>query len=140
MANIITTSDPDYWTQGPEWLAPILAGAERVGVGFSMFMVGEPSDESAPLAAIFRMPPNWRLPKHRHPCHRVEVVLSGEFRVGERVLGPGDVSVSGPNEYYGPHVAGPEGCVTVEIFSRAAAVPADYAPEEGPSPVGEVHP
>ena len=30
--------------------------------------------------------------------------------------------VSAANEFYGPHVAGPEGCTTVEVFSSITGV------------------
>jgi hypothetical protein len=40
----------------------------------------------------------------------------------------GDVMVSTPNEFYGPHTAGPEGSLSVEIFSRAQAQQAIAAP------------
>ena len=36
------------------------------------------------------------------------------------VLGPGDVMLSRRGEAYGPHIAGPEGFRTVEIFSTLA--------------------
>ena len=39
----------------------------------------------------------------------------------ERILKVGDVMVSEPNIFYGPHIAGPEGCTTFEIFSNHAA-------------------
>lgn len=48
----------------------------------------------------------------------MEIVVSGSLLVGDDVLGPGDVMTSRADEMYGPHVAGPEGCVTFEIFGR----------------------
>lgn len=42
--------------------------------------------------------------------------------IEEAALGPGDVSTSGPGEFYGPHMAGSEGVTTLEIFSRQAGL------------------
>jgi hypothetical protein len=44
------------------------------------------------------------------------------LRAGDRQLGPGDTMTAGPGEWYGPHVAGPEGCTTVEVFSNLDGV------------------
>jgi hypothetical protein len=41
--------------------------------------------------------------------------------VGDRTVGPGSIMFSEPGVMYGPHVAGPEGCTTVEIFSTFQA-------------------
>ena len=55
----------------------------------------------------------------RHGGYRVEVVVMGEMHVEEgRVLRPGDVMVSEPGMMYGPHIAGPEGVMTVEVNGR----------------------
>src|SRR3546814_1507258 len=64
------------------------------------------------------MPPGCRLPRHAHNTHRMEIVVRGSIITpdGEE-LRPGDVSLSGPGEFYGPLFAGSEGCLTIEIFS-----------------------
>jgi len=55
--------------------------------------------------------------------------------VGDRVLHPGDIMVSPPNEFYGPHVAGAEGCITVEVFASLAGVGNIlYDTADGPQP------
>ena len=54
--------------------------------------------------------------------HRFEVIVRGTLDVGGgRMLKAGDVMVSEPHVFYGPHFAGPEGCTTFEIFSNHAA-------------------
>ena len=78
--------------------------------------------DTTPVAAMLQMPPNFVLPRHAHPVERFEVVVLGTLDVGERVLRPGDVMVSAANEFYGPHVAGPDGCTTVEVFSSITGV------------------
>jgi hypothetical protein len=64
------------------------------------------------------MPPNYVLSRHAHRAERLEVVVEGTLNVGDRVLGPGDVMTAGYEEAYGEHIAGPEGCTTVEVFSQ----------------------
>jgi hypothetical protein len=51
----------------------------------------------------------------------LEVVVQGTLDVGGRILKVGDVMVSEPKIFYGPHVASPEGCPTFEIFSNHSA-------------------
>jgi hypothetical protein len=48
-------------------------------------------------------------------------VTHGTLDVGDRILKPGDVMISEPGIAYGPHIAGPEGCTTFEIFSNHKA-------------------
>jgi hypothetical protein len=116
-----------YWANGPQELEWIHEQAQETGVGFAMFpLSSNPNDMDAPLAAVFYMPPHFVLPRHAHACHRVEVVVEGSVLTNEGSLQPGDVSVSGPGEFYGPHTAGPEGSVTVEIFSTGRAVDGIY--------------
>src|SRR3546814_20161550 len=71
-----------------------------------------------PSAAVLEMPPGCRLPRHSHNTHRMEIVVRGSIITpdGEE-LRPGDVSLSGPGEFYGPLFAGSEGCLTIELFS-----------------------
>ena len=47
--------------------------------------------------------------------------MRGTLDVGDRVLKVGDIMISEPNNVYGPHIAGPEGCTTFEIFSNHKA-------------------
>ena len=57
-----------------------------------------------------------------HDCERLEIVVRGTLEVDGEILHPGDISVARPMEMYGPHVAGPEGCVTLEFFSSMQGV------------------
>jgi anti-sigma factor ChrR (cupin superfamily) len=90
------------------------------GGGVAYFPMGETKNDPPTVVAL-RMAPNWILPRHSHDCHRFEVIVQGTLDVGERVLKVGDVMISEPNVAYGPHVAGPEGCTTFEIFSNHRA-------------------
>jgi hypothetical protein len=111
----------DYWKNnvGSEFSEEFAVGSEAVGVRLAHFVMSDDkNDMEAPLASMFYMRPNFVLPKHDHDCYRVEVVIEGSVRIGDKILRAGDVSVSRPGEAYGPHIAGPTGALTVEIFSR----------------------
>lgn len=110
-----------YWDRYPEHLkdmAQIMAGSQLTPA--TMHVMGEPTDEDAPTALIFTMPPHSEIPRHAHLCERFEIILEGSLLVDDMVLGPGDVMLARPGEAYGPHKAGPDGCRTLEIFSKLA--------------------
>lgn len=115
-------SDPDFWALEPEFLLPVQAAARAHAMDIVHFVMGDPASPATPVAAMLRIPPHGVLPRHAHAVERFEVIVQGSLDVGERVLGPGDVMVSPLGEFYGPHVAGPEGCTTVEVFSSITGV------------------
>src|SRR3954469_17604116 len=124
--------DPEFWDIGPESLRWMRVVADAINVKFARFPMGDPEDDSTPFASVLQMPPNYELWRHKHDCYRVEVIVSGTLQVGDRTFGPGDVMTSAPGESYGPHVAGPEGTVTVEIFSSRKGVNFEF--DEDPDP------
>jgi sugar phosphate isomerase/epimerase len=87
----------------------------------------------APAAMVLQLPPNYTLHRHAHDCHRVEIIVRGSIQLEDgRTLGPGDLWVSAPGEFYGPHTAGTDGAVTMEVFSTAAGfapIPEDDSSE-----------
>jgi hypothetical protein len=87
-----------------------------------LFVLGDEGDPTAPAVVVLDMPPGYVLFRHAHLCHRFEVVVKGTLRAGDDVLGPGAVMTAAPGEWYGPHVAGPEGCTTVEVFGTLDGV------------------
>jgi len=113
-----------FWENvGGEFAEEISVGSAATGVRLAHFVMSHDKDDmDAALASMFYMPPGFELPNHEHDCFRVEVVVQGSLRVGDKVLHPGDVSVSAPGEPYGPHIAGPTGCLTMEVFSRQSAL------------------
>jgi hypothetical protein len=113
----MSMDDPEFWGQGPKELAHLVRG--ELG-GLAYFLLGERKD-NPPTVVALRMEPGWVLPRHAHDCYRFEIVVQGTLDVGERVLKPGDVMISEPGIAYGPHIAGPEGCTTFEIFSNHRA-------------------
>jgi hypothetical protein len=116
---IYSEDDEDFWENSPPSRVHNQENAERIGLQLNVFPLGEPDDPATPLASLLYIPPHHVLPRHSHPCYRVEVMIRGTLNIGDRVLHSGDVSVSGPDELYGPHIAGEEGSLSVEIFSRA---------------------
>lgn len=116
----MSIDDPEFWKNCPRELERIARSMEGTGGGVAYFVMGDPR-QNAPTVVALRMAPNWVLPRHAHDCHRFEIVVQGSLDVGERILKAGDVMVSEPNIFYGPHVAGAEGCTTFEIFSNHAA-------------------
>jgi anti-sigma factor ChrR (cupin superfamily) len=116
----MSIDDPEFWKNCPQSLELISKSMEGTGGGVAYFVMGEPKD-NAPTVVALRMAPNWVLPRHARDCYRFEVAVQGTLDVGERVLKVGDVMVSEPTIFYGPRVAGPEGCTTFEIFSNYAA-------------------
>jgi hypothetical protein len=128
--------DPMLWKQVPEFARPMHEATLAVGCRIAYFALGDPDLESTPIAAVFEMPPGFVLRRHSHPCERFEVVIQGSMDLGERVAAVGSVMVSPPNEMYGPHTAGAEGCTTVEIFSsRSGSGRATYDTPDGPQHV-----
>jgi hypothetical protein len=128
---------PGYWDRYPEHLKDmggIMADSKLTPA--TMHVMENPTDETAPTALIFTMPPDATIPRHAHECERFEVILEGSLLVDDMVLGPGDVMIARPGEAYGPHTAGPEGCRTLEVFGTlAGAHTMIYDTPEGPLPV-----
>lgn len=89
------------------------------GIDLGLTLLGEASDNPAAVI-LLEMPPGHVLERHAHDSHRMEVVVRGSVLLpdGTELL-PGDVSTSGPMDFYGPLTAGPEGSWTIEIFGTA---------------------
>ncbi len=87
-----------------------------------IYVLADDDRAEAPAVVMLDMPPGYRLFRHAHLCHRFEVVVKGSLESDGRTLHPGDVMVARPGEWYGPHVAGPEGCTTAEVFGTQEGV------------------
>lgn len=118
MPEFISMRDAEFWDHIPEHMKHMQEG--RNGGNVAYFPLG-PMEANPPTVVALHMAPGWVLIRHAHACHRFEVVVQGSLDVGDRILRPGDVMISPPNAAYGPHVAGPEGCTTFEIFTDFAA-------------------
>lgn len=134
--SVLEPSDPDYWTPDP-FFAGVAAAAAAHDLRIRHHALGPLDDEDAtPVAAMLEMPPGYELPRHAHDCERIEIVVKGSLEVDGRVLGPGAVLRSGAGDFYGPHVAGPHGCTTVEVFASLRGVGrVMLATDDGPAQV-----
>jgi quercetin dioxygenase-like cupin family protein len=61
--------------------------------------------------------PNVVVPRHRHDSHEIIYIISGELKMGNRRLGPGDGMSMPPNTPYG-YTAGPEGVTILEARDK----------------------
>jgi hypothetical protein len=120
---VVRHDDPDYF----ENLTDVSLTYTRelgleVGLNLGTVLMGD-DPKTAPAAMLLQLPPNYTLERHGHNTHRVEVVVRGSIRLPDgQALGPGDVLTSRPGELYGPHTAGPEGALTVEVFASTAGL------------------
>ncbi|MBW3669464.1 MAG: hypothetical protein KY443_09670 [Actinobacteria bacterium] len=125
MPTVFHADDASFYDDiTPEHLKRAQAAARALGLEVGLVPLSTATEMGDyPLAMMLRMKPGAVLSRHCHDCYRVEVVVQGSIDVGNgRVLRPGDLAVSGPGEYYGPHTAGPAGSLSVEIFSSAAGM------------------
>lgn len=115
--------DPDFWNHVPApYLQPLVdACLPYEGMGYRMFALGDPNDPETPAVVLFKAPPGYVLPRHSHDCHRLEVVIAGSLtdEHGDQ-LHAGSIATAVPHEMYGPSVAGADGWISAEFFSRLA--------------------
>jgi hypothetical protein len=117
MPNYAMDDDPEFW-QAPDRFKQLAAFAPEIGAEASYFPMGDPEDDDAPMALVMRMQPGYVITRHTHPCERFEVIVRGSLETGGRTLVAGDVMTAHAWEFYGPKVAGPQGCTTVEVFAK----------------------
>jgi hypothetical protein len=75
------------------------------------------SDEGGYSLGFARYAPNTVIPRHRHDCDQVVLVLEGSMSQGNRVLGPGCGYYTPAGRAYALAV-GSEGCCYVEFRHR----------------------
>jgi len=121
MPNYSMDHDAEFW-QAPDRFRVLFELAPKNGSPSSFFPMGDPDDDETPVAVVVNWEPGYVITRHAHTCERFEIVVRGRINDGTRDLVPGDVMTSHAYEFYGPKVAGPEGCTTVEIFSAATGV------------------
>lgn len=119
----------DMTTKGFEFSREI---AHEQGIDLGVVVLGDKS-ASPPAVMLLQLPPGHVLQRHAHGTQRMEVVVKGSMILPDgRVLLPGDVATSGPDEFYGPLTAGSEGCTSVEIFGDIAGMAPHAAPDVAP--------
>ena len=80
-------------------------------------VLGADGDENAPATNLLQMEPGTVVAYHTHDCPVMMLVIMGSLYVPGRILMPGDRMEADANEFYGPLVAGPDGCTSVEMFA-----------------------
>jgi hypothetical protein len=99
------------------------------GMREACFNLGDPQDPQTPHISILEWKPGNRIFRHSHPSHRFELLLRGTLETPEGTLTAGGVMFTGPNEAYGPLVAGPDGALTVEVIGQIGEIYMDYTHE-----------
>jgi hypothetical protein len=117
-------SDELGFSFDPSGMAAWVAASATPGdtEGTRLFVLGDTDDWTAPAVVILDMPPGYTLFRHAHTCERFEVIVRGSLEVDGELVGPGHVMTAAPGEFYGPHLAGPDGCQTAEVFSNLEGV------------------
>jgi len=106
--------------------------AHEQGIDLGVAVLGEKSD-NPPSVMLLELPPGHVLERHAHNTHRIEIVVRGSIITPDgKELRAGDVSTSGPGEFYGPLTAGSEGCLSVEIFGDIRGMAPQAADDASP--------
>ena len=93
------------------------------GIRTSHFVVGDEESKTSPHVFISDWPPNAEADPHTHAVDYFEYVISGTQRVGKKWFKAGDIRIARGGTYYGPLVAGPEGCRVMVMFAGSAWEP-----------------
>ena len=123
-------SDEEYW-QNPERLDRLAHPDNFIGpeanprvvellrsARATYFALGDADRDETPVATLAKMPPGYALPYHSHTCDIFMIVIKGSLYVPGAILTPGDVLEAKAGEFYGPEVAGPDGCTRIEFFAE----------------------
>jgi hypothetical protein len=116
----MSSSDPEYWENPAKIDAAYRESTSGLPdtVKGTFFTLGDDDDDDAPLVALLDLPPCVGLPRHTHNANLLMMVVKGSLYVPGRILLPGDCQQANAHEFYGPEVAGPQGCTRIEIWSR----------------------
>jgi anti-sigma factor ChrR (cupin superfamily) len=134
-ASFQSINDPAFWGHVPApYLQPLVDACLPLDLGYRLFALGDPHDKETPAVTLFKATPGYVLPRHSHECERFEVVVEGSLTDEHGVVhGPGSILTAKPDQMYGPSVAGAEGYVSAEFFSRLAGTyEITWASKDGP--------
>lgn len=121
---VLRAADQAYWKAVPPntaWATLLAAAGHQQGLKVAIHVLGDVDDDRSPVAVVVRYPPNYVLARHSHASDRLELVVSGSVEVNDYWLGPGDIWTSPADQFYGPHMIGPDGCTTMELATVAGA-------------------
>lgn len=103
------------------------------GIRTSHFVVGDEESKASPHVFISDWPPHAQADPHTHAQDYFEYVISGTQRVGKKWFKAGDIRIARSGTYYGPLVAGPEGCRVMVMFAGSAWEPIPVTLEKAAS-------
>jgi hypothetical protein len=132
----MTMAEAEYWAvpsrlssivdSREELTAEMVGGAESLALlrqfRSTQFVLGDPDDDERPAANVIQMPAGFGIAFHTHPCDVLMFVLKGSLYTPGKILRPGDCMTARGHEFYGPEVAGPEGCTRVEFFANLRGI------------------
>jgi anti-sigma factor ChrR (cupin superfamily) len=121
-ASFQSIHDPAFWNHVPApYLQPLVDAGLPYDMAYRMFALGDPFDPETPAVVLFKSPPGYVLDRHSHECHRFEVILEGSVTDEHgNLIEAGGVMTAEPDQMYGPSVAGSDGYISAEFFSRLA--------------------
>jgi hypothetical protein len=73
------------------------------------------------FVAYTRYDPGFIIARHAHKSDALIFILEGEVRIGERNCPPGTLVVLEKDTFFGPLVAGPQGCTFLESYAGDVA-------------------
>lgn len=115
MANM-SMADPGYWRLPDGFFSSNEDEISALGLRMSLHLLG-PDEPSTGVCLVCQFEPGYIISRHCHPAFRFEIICRGTLEAEGRVFEAGDVMTADPDELYGPKVAGPDGCLTLEVFS-----------------------
>jgi anti-sigma factor ChrR (cupin superfamily) len=125
----LSIKDPEFWTNCPASLKHLhddFPKSHGEDSRMAYLLLGPERDDTAAVGCL-RLAPGEVIPRHRHAGYRIEIVISGSLQVVDGpMMHPGDMMMTEPDEPYGPHIAGPDGCTTFEIMSNHRSVTHPY--------------
>jgi hypothetical protein len=126
--------DDEFWELGDEidqYRKIIIerAPGPQLGMREACFNLGDPDDPATPHISILLWKPGNKIFRHAHPAHRFELLVRGTLDTPAGALTAGAVMFTGPNEPYGPLIAGPDGALTVEVIARLGDIYMDFTDE-----------
>lgn len=111
--------DPGFWDAPTSpAMRELGAQARSIGWGFLPMVLEDGDRTDVPVVAVVEIPANSVLPRHRRPCERLIIMVSGTLEVDGETLRTGDVERVPADTFEGPYTAGPDGVLMVEVFAR----------------------
>ena len=121
-------TDPSFWGHVPtSRFASLVRASAADGIPMSIFAMGDATDPATPAFAVYSLPANGALARQARSALRFETIASGSLTA----VGAGDdgkprtighVTLTQADQMSGPRVAGADGAVVIEFFTRIDAL------------------